>query len=483
MTIKQRLYISNILMVVVPVLISIFVFVVGIYFTVKMAAQHNESIYAKMKYEEFQGDLTENIEKLIGNKNKKETRDLLVRVESILKENDAQLLIYQDGKKIFKAGSRHKDEKANALIKDMLKAKGSGTVTIGETDLFCEELQIESEKYTVGLVSPTYDILFDDYIQMGMKVLLALGIAVIAAVFLTCYFLSRFVLRKIKKPLDILAAGVGEIRDGNLEYRIHYEGEDEFAPVCNAFNEMGQHLKASVEETRNHENNRKELLAGISHDLRTPLTSINAYVEGILDGVANTPEKQTHYIKIIQKRAMEINKMVEQLFLFSKLDLGEYPFRFEHLNIGKILSEIIQSNIVEYDKKGLTLYLENPEEDLVINGDAVQLQNVFLNVISNSLKYKDKPQGTLRISCKREGNQAVIVMTDDGPGIPPADIERVFQTFYRCDPSRKDSGQGSGLGLAICAKTLERMKGTITAQNAEEGGLVLIIRLPLNEEK
>lgn len=130
-------------------------------------------------------------------------------------------------------------------------------------------------------------------------------LTIFLSILLTNRFLIRFVFRKIERPLDILTKGVHEIRDGNLDYRIHYDGNDEFLPVCEDFNEMAERLKTSVCQIQRQERSRKELVAGISHDIRSPLTSITAYVEGLLDGIARTPEAQRQYLETIRAKAAD----------------------------------------------------------------------------------------------------------------------------------------------------------------------------------
>ena len=159
--------------------------------------------------------------------------------------------------------------------------------------------------------------------HLAATLLAAAVVIVLAAVLVTNRFLTRFVFRHIQEPLETLAEGVHQIRDGNLTHRIAYDSRDEFQPVCEDFNDMAQRLRASVEQSQREEASRKELLASISHDIRSPLTAIQAYVEGLLDGVADTPEKQREYLTILQAKATEMDQLVRKIFLFSKMDLGE----------------------------------------------------------------------------------------------------------------------------------------------------------------
>ena len=182
--------------------------------------------------------------------------------------------------------------------------------------------------------------------HLAATLLAAAVVMVLAAVLVTNRFLTRFVFRHIQEPLETLAEGVHQIRDGNLTHRIAYDSRDEFQPVCEDFNDMAQRLRASVEQSQREEASRKELLASISHDIRSPLTAIQAYVEGLLDGVADTPEKQREYLTILQAKATEMDQLVRKIFLFSKMDLGEYPYSPEPLDPAQEVAAVVAAILV-----------------------------------------------------------------------------------------------------------------------------------------
>nr|WP_231038066.1 HAMP domain-containing sensor histidine kinase [Pectinatus brassicae] len=299
---------------------------------------------------------------------------------------------------------------------------------------------------------------------------------------ITNKLLNKFILKKLEKPITTLLDGVEEIRNGNLNYRINYNSSDEFALVCKAFNDMAVRLKSSAEFMKREESNRKELLAGISHDLRSPLTSIRAYVEGLLDGVAKTPAMQEKYLKKINKKSIEIDKMVSDIFLFSKIDIGGYLNQFEYLNVKKEINTLINDIKTEYQKKGLVI---NSHDIIpaIIFGNPVLLRRVFINIIENSLKYKQKETGELDIFSLRENENIILVFSDDGPGVPEESLPKIFEIFYKSDPARQNPQSSSGLGLSIVLKAIEQMGGSITAENGLENGLVIKIKLPIQENE
>jgi len=294
-------------------------------------------------------------------------------------------------------------------------------------------------------------------------------------------FLTHRMTKQIIRPLEPINEGVRQIKENNFTYRIDYNEDDEFRPVCDSFNEMAAKLETSTAQQKKDEANRRELIAGISHDLRTPLTSIKGCIEGIETGVASTAEMQKKYITIIKNKAANMEHILEQLFLFSKLDMDEFPISVRRSNITLAISDMIEELIPEYSNKGLSIKLTELNKNNYVNADVLLLRNVIINILENSVKYKIKEHGQMEIIIAQVNDSVLLCLTDDGPGVNAEILPKLFDVFYRTDPSR--SKQGSGLGLAICVKIIERMGGKIYAQLPAAGGLAVVIELPLlNEE-
>jgi len=283
--------------------------------------------------------------------------------------------------------------------------------------------------------------------------------------------------RRIVKPLEPLNEGVRQIHDNNLAYRIDYKGDDEFRPVCEAFNEMAARLETSAAQRQKDEENRRELIAGISHDLRTPLTSIKGYLEGIETGVASTPEMRENYFSIIRKKTNDLEHIIEQLFLFSKLDMNEFPINLRRTDIAPAISDMIEDSIPEYAARGLDIKSGVMPKGIFVSADVLLLRNVVINILENSVKYKIKEKGQIEISAAIVNNDVLLRFADDGPGVQADMLPKLFDVFYRADPSRNK--KGSGLGLAINAKIIELMGGSIYAELPPTGGLAIVISLPL----
>jgi len=297
-------------------------------------------------------------------------------------------------------------------------------------------------------------------------------------VFLTNRTLTKLISSRIMTSIETLVNGVREISDGNLAYRINYNSGDEFDAVCADFNEMAFRLSDMVRQRQIDESNRKELIAGISHDLKTPLTSIKGHIEGLRKGIASTPEMREKYLGIIQNKAEDIEYIINQLFLFSKIDIGEFPFNLEIVDIGDELDKMIAVLADEYRERGLAISLKEKKQGAFVSIDTVQFKNVVQNILDNSVKYGGKDNTRAEIYCGGNENCVSVTIKDNGPGVSEEMLTRIFEVFYRSDIARNSPGKGSGLGLAISSKIVERLNGSITAENARDGGLSVIITLP-----
>ena len=330
------------------------------------------------------------------------------------------------------------------------------------------------------------ELQFSESLETMRAQILIVGILCVSGLVAITYFTSRFLIKfvfsNIERPLDMLTHGVRQIKNGNLDYRISYTVQDEFQSICEDFNEMAVRLKSSVDETLKNEQSRKELIAGISHDLRSPLTSIKAYVEGLIDGVAITPEAQQEYLQIIKTKTDDISKMVAGLFLFSKMDMGNFPVNPETLDISREITDFVNATREDYKAKGLYVCLGDIENEMVAYADPVQLRSVFTNILDNSAKYKDKEPAEAFISCKADEDTVLIYFDDNGPGVPADTLPKLFDVFYRGDTSRSDPQQGSGLGLAIASKMIAFMKGNVHAENRVAGGLRVVVSIPALKE-
>ncbi len=296
------------------------------------------------------------------------------------------------------------------------------------------------------------------------------------------HFLSnafyKSIFKRVEYSLKILSDGVDKISEGELNYHIDYDRDDEFRPICEKFNIMTDRLRESMEEIQRQEYMRKEIIMGISHDLFSPLTSIKAYVEGIESGIASTPEAKKKYLGTIKSKANQIEKVVSQLLVYSKLEYEDISPANEKMNLKDYLKEYIQSVDEDYALENVQLSLEKCD-DAIIFADKSLLSRMLTNIIENSRKYSDKTVCHILISLEKKERECVLKISDDGPGVAKDSIEHIFEVFYRSDIARNKTSMGSGIGLSIVNNiAVKSLKGRIHAENKNSGGLEIIIEIP-----
>lgn len=293
-------------------------------------------------------------------------------------------------------------------------------------------------------------------------------------------FISYRMASNIITPLGILNKATAEISHGNLDCAIEYKSQDELGALCDSFDKMRLQLKEAQDLSQSYEKNRKELIANISHDLKTPITSIRGYVQGIMEGVASTPAKEAKYIQTIYTNAVKMDRLIDELFLFSKLDLNQLEFEFEAIDIEAYLHDCVEDKGYDLDTKGIKLnYTSQYSSHDPVFVDRLRLQRVINNIILNAEQHKDsaKSQALLEILLSETGAEAIIEIKDNGIGIPTENLPYIFDRLYRGDPSRNRQNKGSGLGLSIARQIIKAHGGRIWADSETNIGTSIFFTL------
>ncbi|MBO5495165.1 MAG: HAMP domain-containing histidine kinase [Eubacterium sp.] len=284
----------------------------------------------------------------------------------------------------------------------------------------------------------------------------------------------------IVKPIKKISVGAEEIAKGNLDYNIDYESTNELGQMADSFNNMRVRLSASLENQRKAEEERRELVAGIAHDLRTPLTSVKGYAEGLRDGIASTPEKQRLYINTICSSIDDTEKTLDDLLAYSKLELKSFSLNPERVYINEFFkdgAEEIKTALeaVDFDFN----YISTCSDDTVLMLDSDRFTRVIRNIISNSIKYKrEGVKGKVELHINEYERSVIIEITDNGIGVDKESLPKIFDTMYRADRARSGVSEGSGLGLSICRQIVELHGGTIWATGNYGQGLSIFISMP-----
>ena len=292
-----------------------------------------------------------------------------------------------------------------------------------------------------------------------------------------------WVYRSIAVPLVKLKKATQYIKEGNLDFVLDVEGNDEFSELCQDFEEMRRRLKESTEEKNLIEKENKELISNISHDLKTPITAVKGYIEGIMDGVADTPEKMDRYVRTIYNKTNEMDHLINELTFYSKIDTNRIPYTFGKLNVEDYFADCAEEVGLELETQGIELvYANYVEKDVMVIADGEQIRRVIHNIISNAIKYMDKPKGIIQIRIKDVGDFIQIEIEDNGKGIGPKDLPYIFDRFYRTDVSRNSSKGGSGIGLSIVKKILEDHGGKVWATSRLGIGTIMYFVLRKYQE-
>ncbi len=313
-------------------------------------------------------------------------------------------------------------------------------------------------------------------------------IAILLILVLTATLLILWIYRGVVEPLNRMKIATQNIKDGNLDFELEVETDDEIGQLCRDFEEMRLRLKETSSEKVEYDKRSKELISNISHDLKTPITAIKGYVEGIMDGIADTPEKMERYIRTIYNKANEMDTLINELTLYSKIDSNRIPYNFSTLPVNDYFDDCATDLQIDLEARGISFdYLNYVDSDVKIIADAEQLKRVINNIISNSAKYMDKSSKKIHLRVKDVGDFIQVEIEDNGKGIGTKELQYIFDRFYRTDASRNSATGGSGIGLSIVKKIIEEHGGKIWATSKEGTGTIMyfVIRkyqeVPLHE--
>ncbi|MFC5649478.1 sensor histidine kinase [Paenibacillus solisilvae] len=307
-----------------------------------------------------------------------------------------------------------------------------------------------------------------------------LFLSLVFILIITHVLLTTFMSKNIIRPLRALQNAASEIKEGNLDFQIKVNGKDEIGQLGVMFEEMRSRLQTSIQVQAQYEENRKELISNISHDLKTPLTAIRGYIDGIMEGIADTPEKNLKYLQTIAVKADELDHLINELFLYSKLDLNRQQFYFESVHVLAFLNDWSEELQFELEKQGIAFHADihlDPATCVLLDRD--HFKRVLNNIIQNSVRYMDKQQPSIQLAAYCVESLAILEIKDNGSGIDPEAVQHIFERFYRADESRNANTGGSGLGLAIAKQIMEGHGGSITASSQLTVGTTIKLCIPI----
>lgn len=275
-----------------------------------------------------------------------------------------------------------------------------------------------------------------------------------------------WIYKRILVPLDKMRIATKKIADGNFDYELDEKDFVEIPFLYNDFEKMRIKLKENEEEKILSENASRELVSNISHDLKTPLTAIRGYVEGILDGVASSPQKVRDYLTTIYNKTNDMTKLIDELLYYSRVSGNEFSYNFEKTNVKEFFDDYVKDLYLELDTIKINFsYSANVDADTVIDIDREQIKRALNNIVANAVKYMDKEDPEIHFRVKETMDAINIRISDNGRGIDEKDLPHIFERFYRSDASRNTKLGGSSIGLSIVKKVIENHEGSVVAMS------------------
>lgn len=401
-----------------------------------------------------------------------------------LLENDSYLIVRKENNFIYSGSYQDVSLRLNSLPEfDSYTVNTRKSPYIqDEFDSLVKQLDFyfsDGDCGTFFIITPVTDLLPQLKTLFSQVLVIAFVILLLTSIFLTVWLY-----RGIMAPIEKLQMATMSIRDGNLDFSLETTTHDEIGALCEDFEAMRLQLKSSTEQKLKYDAENRVLISNISHDLKTPITAIKGYCEGIIDGVANTPERIDKYIKTIYNKSIEMDRLINELTFYSKVDTDKLPYNFEKINLSSFFNDCVEEINLEMESRAnMELsYRNHIDTRTRVVADPEQIKRVINNIIGNSIKYLDKPKGYIEIILKDDSDYVTIEISDNGPGISESSLPHIFDRFYRADLSRNTSKGGSGIGLSIVKKIVEDHGGQVSASSINGEGTTISFSLKKYKE-
>ena len=392
----------------------------------------------------------------------------------------SSFLIVRKGNEIYYTGNSEMTKE----IKDILPSYGAPEESNYSGEMYVKNLQILIKQDDFRFKDHSRGSIFivtnvSDLIPRMRTLTNQIGLAFVVILILTGLALVSWIYTGMVSPLKQITEAAEKIGEGTLDFELKVpDTKDEVAQLCKSFEEMRKRLKESADSKINSENENRALVTNITHDLKTPVTSIKGYAEGLMDGVADTPERREKYIKTIYNKANDMDRLINELTFYAGIDNDRIPYNFVKLDISDYFNDCADELETELESRGMKMQYDNTvKPGTKVIADPVQFKKVVNNIIGNSIKYMDKSEGRISIFISDVGENVKISIGDNGCGIDSKDLPYIFDRFYRADASRNSAKGGSGVGLSIVKKIVEDHGGKVWAESDGGEGTVMCIEL------
>lgn len=354
----------------------------------------------------------------------------------------------------------------------MENAAGKNKIKISQTDYVIETKKTQNKNAYIMMLKPIKDI------EPYYRNLLFIIMAVFSVTYLIGICIIQYYNKKdIENPIVNLSRDAVRLADGELNIPVGGSAVKEIGQLCESVEKLRLRLCESVYDKKRYDENRKFLISGISHDLKTPITAVRGYIEGVLDGVVTGEEKRRKYLEAAIKKTDTIKTMIGDLLLYSKLDLNQIPFDITEVSAKKYTEQLIEDAHRSFELENKTLEFEcDLGENVKIAIDTERFKRVISNITDNAKKNILPESGKVKITLRETKKTVIMEIADNGMGINEKDIQNIFNRFYRGDNARKNDGS-SGLGLTIAKQIVTGHGGRIWATSEPGCGTKMMVSL------
>lgn len=393
----------------------------------------------------------------------------------------ASYLIIKEEKSIKFIGN---DQAYNMLDRRALEVRDGlnysdefSTYIGGESPVLVKCTQFYFEKGELGhayIITDATQTIAEANFFIENGVLLIFLILTVVSIYIMFFLGVRYV-----RPIRKLEKSLVKIAQGNYDEPVAMAGTKEIQDMADTITAIQKSLQIQKENYLIQEDEVREVLSNISHDIKTPITSIRGYTEGLRDGIANTKEKEIQYLSIILQKTNDLDKLLNELSLYSKVQMKHLLYDYTRMNVKEYFDDCAEEFKIDLENQGfMMVYANYVGEEVAIRGDGAQLSRVMHNIVNNTMKYMDKDKGVVILSVTEEGENINIKIEDNGSGIRHDELCHIFDRFYRTDKSRNSDTGGSGIGLAIAKEIVQEHKGEIWATSKEGVGTIIHITIP-----
>lgn len=486
--ISTRILITSVLAIVIPIIIIVVLLCALLVFNSNRYGSSNvqNGAYSVIYQLQWGQTISELTEELLNDNDDIHSLDAIKSAVAPLEESDCLIFISKNGEAFY--SSDPGTDILNQAEEMSGKNADKNLYYFGDKGLaFITTAAKNNNEFKVVIVNASYAVT-DIRIQMRSQNLFNILInrariiilVVLFTFILAIIIISLITTKTIVGPIEQITRGANEFAKGNFDYEIKYKSKNELGQLADSFNEMRLKVKESIEEKNRANQRQKEVIAGIAHDLRTPLTSVKGYLEGLRDGIADTPEKYDRYMNIIYNSTRDTEKMLDDLLAISKFELGNISLNCENVTVLDFVgfaSEYVEPlSKVDFEFKIIDKTRNSP----VLRIDTDYFTRVINNIITNSLKYRrPEVKGLIELTISEYEHTVIFEIKDNGMGVDRESLPRIFDTLYRADKARSNVRDGSGLGLSVCKQIVELHGGLIWAQSEVGNGLSIFISLPI----